>query len=473
MSGGGRPRVLVTSAEPVGARMAGPAIRARELAGALADACAVTLAAPAPSRIDDDRIVLLEAGLADYDALLGAIGCHDVVVTQLLAPRLLAKAWRLPARLVVDLYNPTVVEVLEVARGDPAPVRARRRRLVARAATAHLAAADLVLCASEQQRDLWLGGMALRELLAPEALAADRDLARLIAVVPFGVPAIPPRPAPEAGLRAALPAVGAEDRVLLWGGGIWDWLDAPTVIRAAALLAGHQPPVHLVFQGIRRPALDPADEHRATGEAVALARSLGLEGRRVHFHDGWVPYAQRAAWLLEADVGVSAHPAHLESRFAFRTRIVDYLWAGLPVVTSGGDALGELVRARGLGRAVAPGDAEGFAAACAELLDDRAARQQARAAVAQAAAQLRWDGVVAPLLEFCRRGAKRPATPARRRAVAAATLAQYPSIARATLASDGASALAARELARERPAGAAAPGTPVARELRRRGPERR
>src|SRR3954447_16077684 len=230
-----RPRVLVTCAEPIGARMAGPAIRARELAGALADACDVTLAAPAPSELGDGRIALLEGGLPDYDALLGPIRQHDVVVAQLLPPRLLSKVWRLPARLAVDLYNPTVVEVLEAARGHSPRTRERRRRVATRAAAAHLAAADFVLCASEQQRDLWLGGMALRELLAPEDLDADPDLSRFLAVVPFGVPAEPP--VPGEGLRAALPAVGPEDRVLLWGGGIWDWLDAPTAIRAAGLLA--------------------------------------------------------------------------------------------------------------------------------------------------------------------------------------------------------------------------------------------
>ena len=49
-----------------------------------------------------------------------------------------------------------------------------------RAAAAHLAAADFTLCASERQRDLWLGVLAGREALEPDAL--DR-----FAVVPFGV----------------------------------------------------------------------------------------------------------------------------------------------------------------------------------------------------------------------------------------------------------------------------------------------
>ena len=53
--------------------------------------------------------------------------------------------------------------------------------------------------------------------------------------------------------------------------------------------------------------------------------------------------------------------------------MLDYLWAGLPVVATRGDALGDLVEREGLGRTVRPGDVDGFAAACRELLDDAGA----------------------------------------------------------------------------------------------------
>ena len=402
--------------------MAGPAIRAYELARALAADLPVTLAAPAPSEPGDDRATLLEAGLADYDALVAAVRGHDVVVAQLLPPRLLGRIWRGPARLVVDLYNPTVVEAIEATRTKPAASRARVNRIVGRAAAAHLAAADLTLCASERQRDLWLGVLAGREQLEPDALER-------FAVVPFGVRPEPPRPAAAPVMRG--PLVPEDARILLWGGGIWDWLDAPTAIRATARLPDD---VHLVFQGVKRPALLERDEHAAGARAIALAKELGLEGSRVHFNHDWVPYEERGGWLLEADVGVSAHPAHLETRFAYRTRIADYLWAGMPVVTSAGDVLGDDVAARGLGRAVPPGDHDAFAQACAELLADPGA---ARAAVRLAAEELRWDRVVQPLREFCLSGVKRAPDRARARAVRTATIGQYAPIAMETLSTDG------------------------------------
>ena len=404
--------------------MAGPAIRAYELARALAAHAPVTLAAPAGSSLPDGdpALQLMEAGLADYDALIGAAREHDVVVAQLLPPRLLARIWQEPTRLAIDLYNPTVVEAIEATRSKSPGSRARLNRIVGRAAAAHLAAADFVVCASERQRDLWLGVLAGREALEGDAL--DR-----LAVVPFGVRAEPPSPASSPVLRERL--VPEDARVLLWGGGIWDWLDAPTAIRAVARLPDD---VVLVFQGVKRPALAEHDKHAAGAEAIALAQSLGLEGTRVIFNPDWVPYEERGAWLLEADLGVSAHPVHLETRFAYRTRIADYLWAGLPVVTSAGDVLGDWVESAGLGHAITPGDDEAFATACAELLADP---EPVRAKVRHAAEELRWDRVVTPLVDFCLTGTKRTPDRHRARQIRRATIGQYAPIAMETLRTDG------------------------------------
>ena len=189
--------------------------------------------------------------------------------------------------------------------------------------------------------------------------------------------------------------------MLLWGGGIWDWLDAPTVIRATARLPDD---VHLVFQGVKRPALLERDEH-AAGARGDRARARARARGRVHFNHDWVPYEQRGAWLLEADLGVSAHPAHLETRFAYRTRIADYLWAGLPVVTSAGRRArrprrGARPRPRGRRRATTRRSPPP-APSCSRIPAPPASR------VAAAADELRWDRVVEPLLDFCRSGAKR------------------------------------------------------------------
>jgi hypothetical protein len=233
-------------------------------------------------------------------------------------------------------------------------------------------------------------------------------------VVPFGVPdGDPPEPA---GPRP-WPGIGPDDRVLLWGGGVWRWLDAITPIRAVERIRRERDDVHLVFMGTGRPI--DAQGASAADEAAREAERLGLLGRGVHLNPGWEGYATRGPLLAAADIGVSAHHDHLESRFAFRTRILDYLWAGLPVVTSSGDVLGELVERRGLGAAVAPGDVDGFARACLALLDDDGARQAAKDAVRAAAGDLRWSRVTEPLVSWC---ADPPPAPQGRDRAAAAQL---------------------------------------------------
>ena len=126
------------------------------------------------------------------------------------------------------------------------------------------------------------------------------------------------------------------------------------------------------------------------------------------FNFGWVPYAERAAYLLDADLGVSAHLDTVEARFAFRTRVVDYLWAGLPVVATRGDALAELVAERGLGRAVGYGDVDGWVEAIEELLDDERARETTLEHVAQVRDELAWSRVVEPLARLLALPGKRP-----------------------------------------------------------------
>ncbi len=128
---------------------------------------------------------------------------------------------------------------------------------------------------------------------------------------------------------------------------------------------------------------------------------MGLLGREVVFTD-WLPPEQWSNCLLEADVGLSFHPASIETHFAFRTRLLDYIGAGLPIVTAGGDVLSEQVAACGLGYVVEPGNAEALAAALIALLAEPDARRSRQAAFHQVAEQYRWERVAAPLVRYCR-----------------------------------------------------------------------
>jgi len=248
------------------------------------------------------------------------------------------------------------------------------------------------MCAGEQQRDMWIGWLLSQRLIDPAVYDADPSFRDVLDTVPFGVPAEPPdRHGP--GLRGAL-GLAPDDEVILWNGGVWNWLDAPGAVRAMALLRDRRPRVKLVFMG----GSEAASARRATEDARAVARGEGLLGTSVLFNEGWVPYDERGAWLLDADCAVSTHLDHLESRYAFRTRLLDCFWAGLPIVCTRGDELADRVERERLGEAVPVHDPGALAAALDNVLS--AGRASYADALRRAADDLAWNRAAEPLVRW-------------------------------------------------------------------------
>ena len=431
-------RVLVVSAEPLGPLIAGPAIRALELARVLAGSHQVTLAAPGLREPPAPGVAPLDAGFEDYERLCAALSSSDVVVAQALPVRLLSRLPDLGTRLIADLYNPTVFEVLEAGSAKATAARRRQQRQVTRSAGAMIAAASRVICASESQRDMWLGMMAALERIPLEAYDRDPTFRSFVDIVPFGLPSSSPETDGGDPIREMFPQVADDDIVLLWGGGVWNWLDPQTAIEAIAIVdgrRGNRPPVHLAFMGVGRPATTELDAMAATREMLALLSASGLEGSRVHVNRGWVPYEDRASWLLAADAALSAHHDHLESRLAFRTRILDALWADLPVVATSGDELSSLVAASGTGIIAPPGDPGALADAIEALVDDPDAMEMARERIGTLRPSWTWEQCAAPLVRWCDEpdGGLAPD----RRLLRRLTISQYPGIVAETAETDG------------------------------------
>ena len=133
---------------------------------------------------------------------------------------------------------------------------------------------------------------------------------------------------------------------------------------------------------------------------MQLADELGLTGTHVFFNTDWVNYDDRVNYLLDADLGVSTHFEHIETAFSFRTRILDYLWAGLPIVATGGDTFADLITEHRLGAVVPPEDVDALAAAIESVLVDpeRAAIGARSRAYGET---FRWSRTLQPLLDFC------------------------------------------------------------------------
>lgn len=404
---------LIIAGDRIGERMAGPSIRAWEMARALhARGLPVVLAAPGGVDLDApfSCVAYDQRGetLRDAAASVGAILFQGLTLAQF--PFLAS----VDVPLIVDIYDPFVLENLHARSGESASGRARSHGTDLIALNDQLARGDFFVCASEAQRDYWLGCLTALGRINPATYDDDAGLRRLIDVVPFGLPDVPAQSPPGGPfLRGRLPGIGAGDVIVLWNGGIWEWFDPLTLIRAVERVAAERADLRLVFMGTRTPSLySPKQAMAARAEALAAER--GLLGRHVFFNAGWVPYDERAGYLLEANIGASTHLPHVETRFAYRTRLLDCLWAGLPMLVTEGDVLADLVRDQRLGRTVPPEDVAATADALASLIDetsDEALSAEREARFAAVRAEMTWARATEALARFAAAPKRAPDRP--------------------------------------------------------------
>lgn len=391
-------RVLVVTNDPIGLRMAGPGIRSWNIALILSAENEVRLVTTSS----------LDAQPAPFDqylvppgrqrAFAGLERWAEVIVFQGHAMSMFRSLRRSKKLLVADVYDPMHVEQLEQARDRPL---SEYERIVAdrvELLNEQLLRADFLMAASERQRMFYLGQLAALGRLNPLTYNDGADLERLLSVVPFGLPSDAPVHQRQV-LKGVVPGIAADDKVVIWGGGLYSWFDPLTLIRAIGMLSVRRPTVRLFFQGTKHPSVA---EMPIVEQSRALAAELGLLGSAVFFNEAWVPYDERQNYLLEADAGVSTHGVHLETALAFRTRILDYLWTALPMVVTTGDTFGELVERERLGVAVPPDDPEALAAALEKTLFDDAFAKRVVANIRAVRDEFHWSNALRPLADYVR-----------------------------------------------------------------------
>jgi glycosyltransferase involved in cell wall biosynthesis len=357
-------RVLVLTDDQLGTVMAGSALRAWELANALAGAGhEIRLAAaPGSSKPHESPVDLVETPQWSW------------------AEAVVAPPWslQLPAfsgrhLLVIDGATPLLAE-LEASPSTPA-VRRRRRTAAARlplvAARAHA-----VLVAGEAQHDWWRTVLGRR----PEVPILE---------VPFGIQEHDP---PEES--ADVIGVPPDWSVVLWWGGVWPWLDLDTLLAARARLG--RIPVSVVVPTATRPGGSLA-QFTAT-DLNRMAARYALSAPEVVPLEHWAPYDERHLTLNRADVMAFLHRPSREVELSFRTRAMDALWSGTPMLLSAGGEVARLADALGWGEVVDPGSPVAVSDALKRLLEP-AEQARCRAAILEHRNHWRWSRVAVPLIE--------------------------------------------------------------------------
>jgi glycosyltransferase involved in cell wall biosynthesis len=390
------PNVLIVTADSLGKRMAGPAIRSFEIAKALSKVTSVRLLSTSASSLEHPDF---DVAYASTSQMRAHEQWADVVVFQ---GHLLASVpWMKDSGkiIVADIYDPMHLEQLEQGKELPTEGRFLESASVVGVLNEQIERADFMVCASNKQRDFWLGQLAAVGRINPATYDDDASLRSLLDVVPFGVEDDEPVQASH-GIKGTIPGIGPDDKVVIWGGGIYNWFDPLTLIRAVHRLSLRRPDLRLFFLGVKHPNPDVPTMKMAY-QSRELAKELDLLDRVVFFNDGWVPYEERADYLLDADVGVSTHLDHLETAYSFRTRILDYLWASLPIVSTTGDTFADIIAANDLGRTVPPQDVAALEQALESLLYDDAERARVAERVREFAKTMKWAVVLQPLIAFC------------------------------------------------------------------------
>jgi glycosyltransferase involved in cell wall biosynthesis len=356
--------VVVATPDVVGERMAGPGIRALHFARELGKHFSTALVAQLDGTMTAAEFPIVQRGTAEARDLLRDA---DVVIGQ---PTRELLRGRRGQRTIYDLFDPVVLELRELYGAYPS----MRQRVHMAAEWWRLREAllrgDLLMCATPRQRDFY---RMLQWSAAPWI------------EVPFGAGEEPLDP----------PMLSSDVPLLVWGGGVWEWLDPATAVDAVLRLNDEGLPCRLLFLGRARPNQELVDRRRESRFERLLERGRA----HVIANDQWVPYRERLQWLRSGKVAIMLHRSTAEAEYSIRTRLFDAIAAEVPIVATAGGFAADLVAQKRLGLVVPPGDVKAVAGAVRRLLEDDVLYSRCVENLRSIRPQFAWDVVTRPLIE--------------------------------------------------------------------------
>lgn len=379
-------KILLITDDLIGTQMAGVGIRYFELAKTLAEAdFEVILAAKfiEPGfKVKEFKLILLKELLENGKDFEQA----QIIITPNISRRLILKAiWQkwfdfaCPERsrrahhkkiLIFDLYGMAILE---------SQTRAAQKNLES-SFKLKLLAGDHFLIANSRQQDFWTGFLTnLGRTRGGEP--ADK----WFTILPTG--------SDTTRFQSS-----ANKPWLVWGGGVWSWLDILTPIKGMAEVVKKIPQARLIILGSQPPGPYQFALKNELQKLKELLKNLDLE-KNIIFENRWLSYKKRLIFLAAKGAGIVSAPFNLETRFAHRTRTVDYLAAGLPVLASRGDYLSEVVHNKKLGLVFEPGNSFDFAQKAIRLLSNKNLRTKIKANIKNYQKELSWQKTAGELIE--------------------------------------------------------------------------
>lgn len=391
-------KICIISYDVIGKNMAGPGIRFYEFARIMSNYLDVTLLTPNKVDIDTEGFKTRQYKIDNYKSLQRYIENSDIILIQGHILYYFPFLKNFKGKIIVDLYNPFNLESLEMFKDSNMEERIRIDKNNLNILKFQLTIGDFFICASEKQRDYWIGMLNAVGRINPYNYDSDSTLRNLIDIVPSGIPSEPPLRS-NLSIIDVIPNIKEEDIIILWGGGIWNWLDPITAIKALWEITRSRKDIKLVFMGIKHP--DPKlPEMKKCIEAIKLARELDLYEKNVFFNE-WTPYKLRQTFLLGSDVGLSIHHERIETEFSYRTRVMDYIWARLPVITTEGDSIAKMVKVENIGEVVKYENTHQLSRVMESIATNKSLKEIYRKNLNRIAPGFYWENVTRPLVKYC------------------------------------------------------------------------
>ena len=237
------------------------------------------------------------------------------------------------ALLIVDAISPTYIEYTVNSLNEDADNKLRKFYFLN---THHfnnaLVKGDLLLVANENQKHLYTGVIsALGAILGYEE---NRFIK---------IPAFVPKDKNTHNKEVS------EKIKILWFGGLYPWYDIKELIGAFSNKKLKSKAQLTVVGGFN--PFYPKEDKRFNGgylQALKLAKELDLiKDNTVQFLD-WVDFKERLEIFNKHDIAISINNPSSENIYSFRIGVSDLIGHGLPVITNGGDYLGEWLISKGV-----------------------------------------------------------------------------------------------------------------------------
>ncbi|MFZ3085161.1 MAG: glycosyltransferase family 2 protein, partial [Candidatus Hydromicrobium sp.] len=178
--------LLIISSEVVSEEMAGPAIRVWNFAKVLSEYMNVILAVP--NKVDLPEQVFKIVQFRNDTELRDIIKNVDIILTGGMTFSKYGSIRKSGKYLIIDIYDPYNLATLAEYEDEPIKKRLEIHKSIYYMFNEQLHYGDFFICASERQRDFWLGMLAALNRVNPYSYNEDPTLKKMIDVVSFGLP---------------------------------------------------------------------------------------------------------------------------------------------------------------------------------------------------------------------------------------------------------------------------------------------